>query len=159
MSDDDDQTVVRSDLSLRRRRRDDARRAEVLALVIGGTPYSDIAARLGVTCGEVTNIVSRALRERPVQGVDELRAVENVRLDTAQAAIWDDVMDGNLKAVETYLRLSQRRSRLNGMDAPLQIELSAHVRVEMQQALAELQEIVLGEVVREVTDEQSVGSS
>lgn len=161
MPDDDDEqrpTLVRSELSRRRIERNDSRRAEALALLMAGLTHDQIAERLEVSRVDVTSIIARALADRPHTGVDEMRLIENARLDRAQAAIWTQVLEGNHKAVQSFLSISQRRSRLNGMDAPMQIEMSAHVRIEMQQALDELQEIVLGEAF-EVRDDDDSGST
>lgn len=160
MPDDDETrpTLVRSELSRRRIERNDSRRAEALSLLLAGLTHDQIADRLEVSRTDVGSILSRALADRPVTGVDEMRMIENARLDRAQAAIWTKVLEGDPKAVQSFLSISQRRSRLNGMDAPMQIEMSAHVRIEMQQALDELQEIVLGEAF-EVRDDDDPGST
>jgi hypothetical protein len=85
---------------------------------------------------------------------EQMRAVENARLDRAQAAIWAKVLAGDINAGRLFLAISARRSAMNGLDAPKRFELSANVRVEMEQALADLHQVVLGEVV----DVGSVGS-
>ena len=138
---------VTSELAEARRKRDGKQRAEAFSLLMAGLTYEQIADRLGVSYGNVQGVISRALAEAPKTGVDTLRQVENARLDRAQAAIWAKVLEGDQKAISTFLSISGRRSKLNGLDAPLQIEMSGHVKIEMQQALNELQEIVLGEVI------------
>lgn len=140
---------VHSDLQAARRRREVTRQTEIISLLMMGLSYEQIADRMEVSKTDIFSIVARYLRERPKAGVEEMRKIENLRLDRAQAAIWPQVLEGDHKAIDAYLKISSRRSRLNGMDAPLQIELSAHVKIEMQQALAELQQIVLGEVIEE----------
>jgi len=140
---------VRSTLSQRRQERDTKQRAEVLSLLMAGLSYDQIAERQGVSNADVRGIIERALASETNTGVATMRAVENARLDRAQAAIWTKVLEGDQKAIQTFLRISQRRSRLNGLDAPMQIELSGSVRFEMEQALNELQEIVLGEVIHD----------
>ncbi len=147
--------LVHSDLSEARRKKDATRRAEVMSLVMAGATYDQIAERLDVSFGDVHGIISRVLREKPDTGVDLMRQVENARLDRVQTGIWREVLNGNSKAISSFLAISQRRARLNGLDAPLQIEMSAHVKIEMQQALNELQEIVLGEVISNEPDDES----
>ena len=139
--------LVHSDLSEARRKRDTNRRAEAMSALMAGVSYEMIAERMGISPTEVTAIITRALREKPATGVDLLRDVENARLDRAQSAIWTKVLAGDYRAIQTFLSISQRRAKLNGLDAPLQIEMSHHVKMEMQQALSELQNIVLGEVI------------
>lgn len=157
VADEDDSTPppakgrgkVQSTVSELRQKRDTRQRAEVLSLLLAGLTYDQIAERQGVSRTAVAVMIGRALEAQEATGIETLRAIENARLDRAQAAIWTRVLDGDNKAIDTFLRISGRRARLNGMDAPFQIELSAHVRVEMEQALSELQDIVLGEVVRD----------
>jgi transposase len=151
--DDQDRPVTPPDLQVYRREREDARRAEVMSLVMAGLSYEQIGQRLEVSREAVGEIVTRALQDRPAAAVEEMRAVENARLDRAQAAIWSKVLDGDQRAISTFLSISSRRARMNGMDAPIQIDVSARVRVEMEQALDELKEVVLGEVVHRGLDD------
>lgn len=144
---DEDRLEIPADLQEVRRRREDERRTEVMSLVMAGFTPDQIAQRLEVSQVAVQNIITRALAARPEPAVDQMRQVENARLDRAQAAIWTKVLEGDQRAIQTFLQISSRRSRLNGMDAPIQIDVSARVRVEMEQALDELKEVVLGEVV------------
>jgi hypothetical protein len=54
-----------------------------------------------------------------------------------------------------FLRLSARRARLYGMDAPTQIALSVNIKAEMEAALDDLERVVLGEVIRsDVLDDE-----
>lgn len=46
----------------------------------------------------------------------ELLAVEVDRLDALQHAVWDDAMDGDVRAVEAALKVIAQRSRLLGLD-------------------------------------------
>lgn len=161
VSDDDNlperPKVVRSELSLARERRNDERRAEAMSLLLAGFTHEQISDRLEVSREEVTQIIARALRDRPAQGIPEMRQIENERLNKAQAAIWPKVLAGDSRAISTFLNISGRRSRLNGLDAPLQIELSANVRIEMEQALHDLQQVVMGEVIDLTEDDYAEG--
>lgn len=130
-----------------RRRRQEARRNEALTYKLAGLSNTQIADRLGISESGVKDLLNRTLARETNRAVEELRDLENARLDRAQAAIWGEVLKGDLKAVDTFLRLSARRSRLNGLDAPTNINLSVSVRQEMENALVELQRVVLGEVV------------
>lgn len=46
------------------------------------------------------------------------RALEVQRLDALQVPLWDKAMDGDIKAVNTILRISEQRSRLLGLHKP-----------------------------------------
>jgi hypothetical protein len=53
------------------------------------------------------------------------------------------VLAGDYRAVMVFLQISQRRAKLNGLDSPASLVVSHNVRVEMERALAELQQLVL----------------
>lgn len=89
----------------------------------------------------------RVVVARTATAAEELRAIENERLDVAEAAIWEAVKEGDLKAIAMFLRISARRSRMNGMDAPVRVDMSIGIRAEMEAKLAELRDVVLGEVI------------
>jgi len=131
----------------KRRTKDSARRMEALSLRLAGLTYSQIGDRLGISEDGARDMVVRTLARAENRAVDEQRSVENARLDRAQAAIWTQVLEGDLRAVDTFLRLSQRRARMNGLDAPLAVNLSIGIRQDMEAALSTLEKIVLGEVI------------
>ena len=98
-----------------------AREREISALRLRaeGCTYEEIGRRLGVAKQSAWEAVDRAmtrsadeLRERGA----EVRALEAERLDAAAAAIWPKVMDGDLRAQETWLRNRTRYSSLVGLD-------------------------------------------
>ena len=129
-----------------------ARRVEALSLRLAGLSYETIGDRLGISEEGARDLVNRTLERAESKVVDQERALENARLDRAQAAIWTKVIEGDLKAVDTYLRISQRRAKMNGLDAPTKIDLSLNVRQEMEQALVQLERVVLGEVIHAVEE-------
>src|SRR5215208_1667353 len=85
---------------------------------------------------------------------EEMRELENARLDRAQAAIWTQVLAGDYRAVMVFLQISQRRAKLNGLDSPAPVAISPNVRGEMERALADLQQLVLAGEVESVSYEQ-----
>jgi hypothetical protein len=125
-----------------------ARRAQAVTMRLSGLTYEQIAERLGYADkSAVRHTVLRALDRREAARVDELRDVENARLDRANAALWPAVLKGDPKSVDTFIRLSARRARLNGLDAPQQIAVTSGLQADFADTLAGLQEVVLGEVV------------
>ena len=46
------------------------------------------------------------------------------------------MLNGEDKAIDTFLRISQRRARLNGLDAPQKLDLNLSIRQEMEELLA-----------------------
>ena len=111
---------------------------------MAGASLEAIGNRLGITPQGAGDLVTRTLAQAQNRDIAQLRELENQRLDAAQEAIWSKVLAGDLKAVDSFLRLSARRSKINGMDAPMTVELSLHVRDEMEAALAALEATVLG---------------
>jgi hypothetical protein len=129
------------------RDRQSARRAEAVALRVAGMTFAQIGEKLGISKQAATDLVRVALSRAEALTVDELRSQENLRLDRAQASIWAAVLSGDLAAVNTFLNISARRARLNGLDAPTKINLSVSVKQEMETALRELEAVVLADVI------------
>lgn len=128
-------------------KRNDARRVEAMNLRLAGFSYEAIAERLEITEGSVVALIERTLERAVNHSVEQLREVENARLDRAQAAIWTKVLSGDEKAIATFITISQRRARLNGLDAPQQLNLAVSVKNEMEHALGELRQVMMQNVV------------
>src|SRR5215211_5924894 len=136
-------TAHNSNLEDTRRKRQRARRVEVLSLKLAGVSTAQIADRMGIQPDTVRKLINRTLRTAENRAVEEMRELENARLDRAQAAIWSQVLAGDYRAVMVFLQISARRGRLNGLDSPTKIDLSSDVRSEMERALADLERVVL----------------
>jgi hypothetical protein len=54
--------------------------------------------------------------------------------------------------VITFLQISQRRAKLNGLDSPASVVISPNVRGEMERALIDLQQMVLAGEAEPVDD-------
>lgn len=141
--------------SKKRRELHQARRTEALALILAGLSYEQVAERLDISMRGVYDMVNRTLHNAENRVVEEMRNVENARLDRVQAAIWPKALKGDIKAVDAYLKISARRAKMNGLDAPTKVNLSLNVRTEMEQALNELEQVVLGEVLPDVDESDS----
>ena len=126
----------------RQRTIDDAEHdAEAARLRAIGKTFPEIAAIQGCTKSTAFERVRRAIAAVPVEAVEELRAVENARLDAITAKLWDvltavhplisygQVMRGDdgrmliddgpvISAAGALVRVMERRARLNGLDAP-----------------------------------------
>lgn len=120
-----------------------ARRVEALNLRLAGLSFSAIGDRLGISERAAYEMVNRSLERAEAYGVQQMRAEENARLDRITTAIWGQVLQGDLKAIATYLSVSAQRSRINGLYAPTQVQMSLSIRQEMQDALDSLESMVL----------------
>ena len=107
----------------RRPRRNDAaratwRQARAVELALEGRSYDDIAHAVGLANrGSAWRTVQKALHNRVVAGVDELREMEVDRLDKLQATVWPQVEAGNVKAIDAVMKIIDRRCRILGLYA------------------------------------------
>lgn len=125
-----------------------ARRLKAVTLAVGGFSFEHIAQECGwASEGVARKIVRDALRRAEAVAAADYRDLENARLDRATAAIWPKVINGDIKAGHLFLRISERRARMNGLDAPTQIMVAPATQAELGDALGELRRLVQGEVV------------
>lgn len=133
--------------------REKARRTQALSLRLAGFTFEQIAERLNVSETTAKKIVNRTLERAHNANVDAMRALENERLDRVQSVIWAEVLKGDQKAINTFLKVSSERSKLNGLYAPQKIDMSMTVKDEMQRALEALDEVLEIEAIPEPTFE------
>lgn len=101
------------------------RTRQAIALKKAGLSLEAIGQRLGISKAAAGKALHRGLAELRAETLvdaEELRAIEAARLDQAQAAIWPRVLQGNDGAIDRFVRLSQRRAALLGLDAPTKVE-------------------------------------
>lgn len=130
-----------------------ARRTRVVQMRLAGATYSAIAEAEGYAdASAARQAVMRALDRKEADSVEDLRALENARLDAQSVIAWNIATQENLpppvrlKALDTLLRYSTRRARLNGLDAPQAVQISAGVQAKLDDALGTLYEVVMGTV-------------
>ncbi len=101
------------------------RTRQAIGLKKAGRTYDEIRRALGISKGAAVKAVARGLAElraETLADAEELRAVEAARLDAAQASIWAQVLQGNHGAIDRFVRISQRRAMLLGLDAPTKVD-------------------------------------
>lgn len=96
-----------------------------LELRLQGRNLEQIGAAVGLDKSNVSRRIKTALADIPREEASELRGVENERLNVMQDAIWARVREGDYAAVDRALRISERRSKLNGLDAPQRVDVGA----------------------------------
>jgi hypothetical protein len=95
-----------------------------------GHSYESISEQLGYSTRSASyKAVMRRLRDMDRPAVSMLRELEVQRLDAMLYAVWNDVLQGDANAVTTALRISERRSRLLGLDAPHSTEARTRIDV------------------------------
>jgi hypothetical protein len=102
--------------------------AQALRMRQAGASYDDIARVLGYRSPSgAYNAIQSAMKKTLQEPADELRLLELSRLDEALKAIWGDVKKGSLFAIDRFLKISERRSRLLGLDAKTEISLQGEI--------------------------------
>lgn len=130
----------------------------LLRMRTAGMSYAQIAAEAGYAHKSgARQAIMRALERVEAENVAELRALENARLDEDELALRAIIRGAQtspgmrIRAVDARVRLSARRSRMNGLDAPTKVDLSSGVRRELNDALSELEQLIMAE-----TDDEGV---
>jgi len=100
-------------------------RAKALELRKSGASYRQIGEALGVTMQRAHQLVMDEL-DRLAQlrlgNADELRRLELERLEMGALAIVTKVKQGNVECVKVWVRISESRRKLLGLDAPIKLE-------------------------------------
>lgn len=111
------------------------RRAKALILRKQGGSYRLIAAQLRGTDGvskrysegaahaDVIAELNRLNAENS-ESAEELRRLEEERIDQMLAAIYPQANNGDLFAIDRVLRLMERRAKYRGLDAPTKIAVN-----------------------------------
>ena len=86
-----------------------------------GRTYGEIAQVIGCSKTMAFKHISAALKAIVQPGVEALRELENERYDVALRAIWPKVASGDLDSLHAFIRLSQRRCALLGLDMPVKV--------------------------------------
>lgn len=143
-----------------------ARRTEMLHLhTVDRLSQAEIAQRYGITQQAVSEQIRRAIKDRPAYAVDEWRAIELQKLDSAERAVLavlrrrhvtvsrgriitvrnadgedEPLLDDApvLAAVDRLVRIAQHRADLLGLKAPTRVSLEAEgLGKEIAELLAE----------------------
>jgi DNA-binding transcriptional MerR regulator len=99
------------------------RQRRAVELRSAGVTYDEIAKALGYSNRKgAWKAVDAALKKTLREATEALREIERERLDQMLKAIWQRVLKGEPKAIEVALRISERRARLDGLDAPKKLD-------------------------------------
>lgn len=96
----------------------DSRALKAYEMRLSGMTLNAIGESLGVSQSTVLRDLERVLdkiSEHNITEMERLRNLELERLDAAQAAIWQRVLQGDLDAIDVFLGISDRRCRLCGL--------------------------------------------
>ncbi len=101
-----------------------ANQAEVMRHRVDGKSFREIAELTGISRAHCHRLAQAAMEELQVRTQTDAEAVvalELGRLDVAVAAIMLKVREGHMGAIDRLIRLSERRTRLLGVEGPTKI--------------------------------------
>jgi hypothetical protein len=110
------------------------RRRKALELRKAGASYEQIATQLKYgNKGNAWKDVRLALREWYREPAQDVLRIELQRLDVMLLGLWSKAKAGDTQAIDRVLRIQERRTAYEGLDAPkllkveLERELSGHI--------------------------------
>ena len=107
-----------------------------LELRKAGLTFEQIAQQVGFNSRQAAfDNVMRAIKEIKREPAEELDSLELARLDTLLTRVWPKALQGDHKAIDTELKLMERRARMMGIDAPvkhepMQLDINVNKRLE-----------------------------
>ncbi len=122
---------------------------------LDGYTHAQIAAELGISKGTVANRLAAAQAEYVTPALEEWRTLECQRLDSYLLSLHSQIRSGSIPAIQTALRIAERRAKLLGLDAPVQVE--ATVTQTTQEDL-ELAQIIREAKAKNATEEARLRS-
>lgn len=125
-------------------------------LRLTGMSLDKIAAETHLSKGTVHNRIQAEIQAKVLPLADEVRKLELDRLDRWLAKLDEQITAGETvpRCVEVAVKVSERRARLLGIDAPQQLEATV---TEVSQADLEFQELLREARTRVAVEEQRLG--
>ena len=102
------------------------RRPKVIVYRMSGASTRDIAAKLGCSHTTIRNDLNASYQkfaEQESAKTAELRALESVRLDKLQSAVWVQALAGDFAACHVVLGIMDQRARLFALNKPAQLRM------------------------------------
>ena len=103
----------------------EVRRKQVAANLLAGLTYRQMAGALGVGIGTIARDVKIIMGRWAREHVESVKQLMEARFDRALNAIWDDVRDGNIAAINTMLKIEEQRAKLGGLNAPVKADVTS----------------------------------
>ena len=128
------------------------RRSQALQLRLQGLSLRQIGTALGVSASQVGRDLEAVISEKQTRALSEIELsleLELQRLDYYLERLSDAIEAGDTKAISTAVRISERRCKLLGLDAPIRLEVETLVNQELEQLLTLLsQKLPQSEFIR-----------
>jgi hypothetical protein len=101
---------------------------QIVELRRAGVTWKVIAERTGYASASGAYNAYQRIAERLIRpGLEEYRDLELERLDRLQVAVWGKAVTGDIRALDSVLRIIDRRTRILGLEAPKEVNLKAEV--------------------------------
>lgn len=107
-------------------------------LRLKGMSLRQIAPLVGLSRGTVAKRLEDANRAIVLPGVEEMRKMEDERLDKLLSALDRKIDAGDTRAIEVAIKLHERRAKLHGLDRPAEMNVTVHEIDDRDRELAEL---------------------
>lgn len=104
------------------------RRERVLELRAKGWTFDAIATEVGLNSRQAAHedyrAALRTARAEHLPNLEDARAFDLERLERLARKAWEHIDAGDLKGIDSMLRIMDRRARLLGLDQPVKHEIS-----------------------------------
>lgn len=111
------------------------RRKDAVELRKAGATFQQIGDQLGITrmaACKTVNVALSKINDEIMAQADTMRLLELERLEKLWQVMYKQAVQGNQGAVDRCLKISERRAKLLGMDAPIKQEITQHtITVEL----------------------------
>jgi Zn-dependent oligopeptidase len=116
---------------------------EAYTLRLAGLSLREIAARMEVSHTHVANLIRAECEERVLPLADEVRQMEIDRFDSWLWKLHEQIEAGHQVArnIEVAVKVSERRARLLGVDAPAQAEVNTTVQHKPNEVLELIEQV------------------
>lgn len=121
-----------------------------------GYTYERIAQQCGwANASSAYRAVQDGLKLTLQEPADDLRNLELARLDGVLVGVYQQAVKGSLSAVDRVIKIMERRSRLLGLDKPIQVDVDW--RSELERAGVPW-DVIFEQLVQKIVDEQTAAS-
>ncbi len=114
-----------------------------------GLTFAEIGRQLGYADRQgAEKAVAAALQKTIAQPAEDLRQLDITRLDALLHGAWDEAVDGDPRAIDSCLKVLERRAKLLGLDKAVEV----HVQVQAK-PIAELSDEELAQTYAHLVTE------
>lgn len=122
------------------------RERKVLELRASGQTFEQIATACAYSDRSVAyNAYKRALKRTLVEPARQVRDLEVHRLDLLLGAAWNQALAGDLRAIQSALKIMERRAKLLGLDQPIHVKSDVYdytTELEIDKELSRLIDLI-----------------